>query len=66
MEVVDMLSDAYNAHPFIPGYAAPHPTAIYQWAVQRIYQFCFEHDLRELWAYLWMNWLRPERWKLWA
>ena len=64
--LIEMLEDAYCAHPFLPGYAANHPDAIYEWAVQRIYKLCSNRDLRELWAYLWMNWLRPERWKLWA
>ena len=64
--LIEMFEDAYCAHPMLPGYAANHPEAIYEWGVKRIYKFCTEKDLRELWAYLWMNWLRPERWKLWA
>ena len=65
-KIITMLKDAYCAHPFIPGYAADHPTAIREWAVCRLYNICFKHDLPELWAYLWMNWLRPEHWILWA
>jgi hypothetical protein len=31
-----------------------------------MYKFCEARDLREVWAYLWENWYRPGRWKLWA
>lgn len=31
-----------------------------------MYLYCEEHDLREVWAYLWVNWYRPERWPFWA
>ena len=65
-QIVNMLEDAYCAHPLIPGFAANHPAAIHEWAVCRIYNLCAEHDLCGLWAYLWMNWLRLERWSLWA
>lgn len=66
--LVEMFEDAYCAHLMLPGYAANHPDAIYmyEWAVKRIYRLCAKNDLRELWAYLQMNWLRPEHWQLWA
>jgi hypothetical protein len=65
-EIVDMLEDAYCVHPLIPGYSAPHPQAIHEWATRRIYEYCVKHDLQEVWAYLWENWLCPVRWELWA
>ena len=65
-KIIKMLEEAYCAHPMIPGHAADHRDAIYEWATRRIYIFCKENDLRELWAYLWMNWLCLERWELWA
>ncbi|KAJ7222179.1 hypothetical protein GGX14DRAFT_352938 [Mycena pura] len=37
-----------------------------RWAVAGMYKFCVEHDLREVWAYLWENWYRSSRWELWA
>ncbi|KAJ7782505.1 hypothetical protein DFH07DRAFT_717350, partial [Mycena maculata] len=39
---------------------------IKRWAVTQMYKFCVEHDLREVWAYLWENWYRSSRWELWA
>ncbi|KAJ3741760.1 hypothetical protein DFH05DRAFT_1573067, partial [Lentinula detonsa] len=54
------------AHPSIPGYAAPSSEGIYHWAVKQMYSFCRDYDLRGLWAYLWENWYRPARWRLWA
>ncbi|KAJ3782228.1 hypothetical protein GGU10DRAFT_275997, partial [Lentinula aff. detonsa] len=35
-------------------------------ANEQMYGFCKEYDLHELWAYLWENWYRPLRWRLWA
>ncbi|EEB88766.1 hypothetical protein MPER_13221 [Moniliophthora perniciosa FA553] len=64
--IVDMMETHLNAHPMIPGYSAPTAEGIRYWAVKQMYQFCEEHDLREVWAYLWENWYRPKRWNLWA
>ncbi|KAJ3981411.1 hypothetical protein F5890DRAFT_1379224, partial [Lentinula detonsa] len=64
--VLDKVEVHRLAHPSIPGYAAPSAKAIYYWAVKQMYTFCQDYDLRELWAYLWENWYRPARWKLWA
>ncbi|KAH8809504.1 hypothetical protein DL96DRAFT_1717031 [Flagelloscypha sp. PMI_526] len=65
-DVLEMMQAAFCAHPFLPGEAAPNSDAIHEWAVRRMYQYCEENDLPELWAYLWENWLRPTRWELWA
>jgi hypothetical protein len=64
--VIDLIEKHLCAHPLIPGYSAPDPLSIRCWAVKRIYEFCWDHDLRELWAYLWENWYRADRWGLWA
>ncbi|KAJ3979858.1 hypothetical protein F5890DRAFT_1632026 [Lentinula detonsa] len=64
--VINKMDAHRHAHPLIPGYADPSPEGIYLWAVRRMYKFCIDHDLRELWAYLWENWYRPLRWKLWT
>jgi hypothetical protein len=64
--VIDLIEKHLCAHPLIPGYSAPDPLSIRCWAVKRIYEFCRDHDLRELWAYLWENWYRADRWGLWA
>ncbi|KAJ3753952.1 hypothetical protein EV360DRAFT_74091 [Lentinula raphanica] len=64
--VVAKIEAHRHAHPLIPGYSAPTSQGIYHWAVKQMYNLCVEHDLRELWAYLWENWYRPRRWKLWA
>jgi hypothetical protein len=53
--VIDLIERHSCAHPLIPGYSAPDPISIRCWAVKRIYEFCNEYDLRELWAYLWEN-----------
>jgi len=64
--VLSLVTMHFCVHPSIPGYAAPSREGIRWWAVQQMYNFCVKHDLKELWAYLWSNWYREDRWKLWA
>ncbi|KAJ6607050.1 hypothetical protein B0H10DRAFT_2073246 [Mycena sp. CBHHK59/15] len=64
--IVAMMEKHFCAHPLLPGYAMPTAEGIKRWAVSQIYQFCVEHGLREVWAYLWENWYRKSRWELWA
>ena len=62
--IVNMMERHYCAHPVIPGYAVPDPRAIKRWVVQKMYSFYTEHELPEVWAYLWENWYRKGRWEL--
>ncbi|KAJ7475022.1 hypothetical protein FB451DRAFT_1034721, partial [Mycena latifolia] len=64
--IIDLMERHLNAHPLIPGYCHPSPAGIREWAVKQMYDFCFENDLPEVWAYLWENWYRRGRWELWA
>jgi hypothetical protein len=64
--IVAMLEKHYCAHPLLSGYVHPSAEGIRCWAVLQMYKFCFEHGLREVWAYLWENWYRSSRWELWA
>jgi hypothetical protein len=64
--IIKLIEGHFCAHPLIPGYSAPTPKGIREWAVKQMYEFCCKHDLREVWAYLWENWYRPGRWELWA
>ncbi|KAJ7215799.1 hypothetical protein GGX14DRAFT_359361 [Mycena pura] len=61
-----MMKPHAFAHPLIPGYCHPSKEGIKYWAVKQAYDYCVEHDLREVWAYLWGNWYRSGRWELWA
>lgn len=64
--IIDMMERHYCAHPMIPGYAVPEPSAIKQWAVQEIYDFCKQNNLPEMWVYIWENWYQKGQWELWA
>jgi hypothetical protein len=64
--IISLMERHLCAHPLIPGYSHPSAQGIRDWAVKAMYNFCVEHDLRETWAYLWENWYRSDRWKLWA
>ena len=61
-----MMEHHFCAHPLIPGYSALTPEGIKAWAVKQIYEFCVDHGLPNLWAYLWENWYHHGHWELWA
>ncbi|KAF8238036.1 hypothetical protein L208DRAFT_1243989, partial [Tricholoma matsutake] len=39
---------------------------IYHGAAKDMYNFCFQCDLGQVWAYLWNCWYMLKQWKLWA
>ncbi|KIM76280.1 hypothetical protein PILCRDRAFT_77964 [Piloderma croceum F 1598] len=57
--IIKMLENCYCAYPLIPGYSSLTLEGIREWAVKQMYNYCVDHDLREVWAYLWENWYRP-------
>lgn len=65
-DIVDMVECHLNMHPSIPGPHAPTVDGIHEWCACEMYQYCKKNGLRSCWAYLWSNWYKPERWKLWA
>jgi hypothetical protein len=64
--VVARMERHFCAHPLLPGTCAPTAADIRFWAVKSMYDYCAEHDLPKLWAYMWEGWYRPARWVLWA
>jgi hypothetical protein len=64
--IIEMMENHYCAHPLIPGYGLPTSDGIKTWAVCQMYNFCVNNKLPEVWAYLWENWYRKDRWELWA
>lgn len=65
-EIVAMVERHFCSHPLIPGIHGTDPKAIHYWATKKLYNYCVERELVEVWAYLWVNWYRPSRWRLWA
>jgi hypothetical protein len=64
--LIEMVELHLCTHMRIPGHSAPSKEGIRWWAVEGVWNFCVQHDLRELWAYLWINWYTPSKWTLWA
>jgi hypothetical protein len=65
-QIVAKVEKHFCSHPLIPNDHDKHAKAVYHWAVKDIYTYCVDRDLVEVWAYLWVNWYRPARWRLWA
>ncbi|KAJ7884236.1 hypothetical protein B0H13DRAFT_1565741, partial [Mycena leptocephala] len=59
-----------HQHPEIPFNDSnkTHLTAdeIHHGAVLDMYNYCFDNELAQVWAYLWNRWYNAVQWKLWA
>jgi hypothetical protein len=66
--VINMFSNHYNSHPFIPDRNGTSRSAqqIYQDCAREMYSWCRSRNYFRLWAYLWVNWYQPSQWALWA
>jgi hypothetical protein len=55
-------------HPFFPERNRSHSKAekIWRECVLKMYRFCKERDLREVWGYMWNSRYCPKMWPLWA
>ena len=58
----------FNAHPSIPDRNGTFrtPETIHHESCLELYTWCRSRDYFRLWAYMFVNWYRPEQWKLWA
>lgn len=67
-KVIDLLERHLHWHPLIPNTNGQFLTSEEIWtnSVNEMYQFCFNNELRYVWAYLWVNWYQKEMWNLWA
>lgn len=68
--IVEKFRIHFHQHPEIPfnDDNKTHFSAqeIHQGATKDMYDFCYQHDLSQVWAYLWNRWYTPNQWKLWA
>jgi hypothetical protein len=66
--LLKMFSRHYNMHSLIPDHNGTYRSAdtIHRECINEIYAWCRTRNYFRLWAYLFVNWYRPEQWKLWA
>lgn len=66
--VLNMFLIHYNKHHSFPNTEGrfDSPDMIYRECVREMYHWCRKRDYFRLWAYMWINWYRPARWRLWA
>lgn len=59
-----------HQHPRIPLDDAEEPyisaDEIHRRAVKQMYEFCYNNELSQVWAYLWNRWYTSDQWCLWA
>ena len=66
--LLQLLSCHFNAHPTFPGENGIRRTAeqIHANASREAYAWCYVKGYFRLWAYLWVHWSWPKKWKLGA
>ena len=65
--ICNFMNKHLHQHPIIPTIDGQFLSSDVIWtmAVEEAYNFCVQHSLPHVWAYLWNEWYSPERWKLW-
>lgn len=63
-----IFSRHFNAHPQIPDKNGTFrsPETIHRESACEMYVWCRSKNYYKLWAYMYMNWYKPEQWRLWA
>ena len=66
--VAGIFSRHINQHPAFPDLNGIYKDrdTIYRESVQEIYGWCRAKGYFRLFAYLWINWYRPDQWETWA
>jgi hypothetical protein len=68
LAILRLFARHFNQHSLLPErHGQPRTAAqIYRDAVFEMYIHCKRNHLRDVWAYLWVNWYCPKMWPLWA
>jgi len=68
LSILRMMCKHFCQHPILPERhgEARNPGQIHRDAVLESYYHCKANNLREVWAYLWVNWYTTEKWVSWA
>jgi hypothetical protein len=68
LAVIRLFVRHFCQHSLLPEWHGQPRTAqqIYRDAVSEMYFHCKRNHLRDVWAYLWVNWYHPNSWPLWA
>ena len=68
LPILHLLLKHFCLHPLLPEWhgKAQSSKEIYCDSVHELYIHCTRNNLCKVWAYMWVNWYSPEKWKLWA
>ncbi|CAG8765331.1 13442_t:CDS:1, partial [Cetraspora pellucida] len=67
--ILNLVDQHYNRHMLLPkpnGEFIINSKLIWEKSVLEINQFCCDHNLFNLWLYLWSEWYSYNKWILWA
>ena len=68
LPILRLLSKHFCLHPLLPEQHGQTRSSdeIYRDSVREMYLQCKNSHLQEVWAYMWVNWYSPRKWRLWA
>ncbi|CAG8760567.1 982_t:CDS:2, partial [Gigaspora rosea] len=67
--ILDLVEKHLRQHMLLPTNNKEFindPQQIRALAIKEMFEFCYTNDLFDVWCYLWNEWYRDSRWKLWA
>ena len=67
-QIIELFVKHFHLHPLIPIENGKFLTYedIWKLSTKEMYDFCYENDLKYVWAYMWCNWYQFNLWILWA
>ena len=67
-QIIELFVKHFHLHPLIPIENGKFLTYkdILKLSIKEMYDFCYENDLKYVWAYMWCNWYQFNLWILWA
>ncbi|EXX62214.1 hypothetical protein RirG_163850 [Rhizophagus irregularis DAOM 197198w] len=68
VKILELFTKHFHLHPLIPIGSGEFLSSedIWKLLTEEMYNFCYENDLKYVWAYMWCNWYKFNLWVLWA
>ena len=66
VKILELFTKHFHLHPLIPieRRAFLSSEDIWKLSTEEMYNFCYENDLKYVWAYMWCNWYKFDLWVL--
>ncbi|CAG8783087.1 7263_t:CDS:2, partial [Rhizophagus irregularis] len=64
VKILELFTKHFHLHPLIPIGSGEFLSSedIWKLLTEEMYNFCYENDLKYVWAYMWCNWYKFNLW----